>query len=47
MAEVVVNNVGPVGKNYSEIYPFNSSEYYNKYCVIDLEDMWHFNLTAI
>ena len=47
MTEVVANNIGPVGTNYSSIYPFNSTEYYHQLCDITMEDMWHFNLTAI
>ena len=35
MVDVVANHVGPVGTDYSQIYPFNSSEHYHDYCNIE------------
>ena len=38
MVDIVVNHVGPVGDNYSSIYPFNSPDHYHSYCIIDSGD---------
>lgn len=35
MVDIVVNHVGPVGTDYSSIYPFNSPDHYHNYCMID------------
>lgn len=35
MVDIVVNHVGPVGTDYSSIYPFNSPDHYHSYCMID------------
>ena len=35
MVDIVLNHVGPVGTDYSSIKPFDSSEHYHDYCVID------------
>jgi alpha-amylase len=34
MVDVVANHVGPVGTNYSSIYPFNQSSHYHSNCQI-------------
>ena len=34
MVDVVANHVGPVGPNYSTIYPFNQSAHYHSNCQI-------------
>ena len=34
MVDVVANHVGPVGKNYGGINPFNKPEHYHDYCII-------------
>jgi alpha-amylase len=34
MVDVVANHVGPVGTDYSKIYPFNKSEHYHSNCQI-------------
>lgn len=34
MVDVVFNHVGPVGYDYSGIYPFNKAEHYHDYCEI-------------
>nr|AIG55673.1 secreted protein [Thraustotheca clavata] len=34
MVDVVANHVGPVGTNYAQIYPFNSSSHYHSSCDI-------------
>ena len=38
MVDVVANHVGPVGTNYSQIYPFNSSDHYHSNCDINWND---------
>lgn len=36
MVDVVANHVGPVGTDYSKVYPFNqASHYHNKCDIID------------
>jgi alpha-amylase len=35
MVDIVMNHVGPVGTDYSSIYPFNSPDHYHDYCEID------------
>lgn len=34
MVDVVANHVGPVGTDYSRVYPFNKSEHYHSNCQI-------------
>lgn len=34
MVDVVANHSGPVGTDYSQIYPFNDASHYHDYCVI-------------
>jgi len=35
MLDVVANHVGPVGFNFSQIFPFNSASNYHPYCIIE------------
>ena len=42
MVDVVANHVGPIGFDYSNIFPFNTPDYYHKYCEIRKED-WKTN----
>jgi alpha-amylase len=32
MVDVVANHVGPIGENYSRIYPFNRNDHYHTRC---------------
>jgi alpha-amylase len=34
MVDVVANHVGPVGSDFSKIYPFNKAEHYHPTCQI-------------
>ena len=34
MVDVVANHVGPVGTNYSQVYPFNQASHYHSTCQI-------------
>ena len=34
MVDVVANHVGPVGEDYSSIYPFNQPSHYHEKCSI-------------
>lgn len=38
MVGIVCNHVGPVGFDYSSLYPFNKEEHYHDYCDIRQED---------
>lgn len=38
MVDVVGNHMGPVGTDYSSIVPFNSTDHYHDYCVIQQDD---------
>ena len=38
MVDIVMNHIGPVGTDYSSIYPFNSPDHYHNYCVIQDSD---------
>ena len=41
MVDVVANHVGPVGTDYSQVYPFNSADHYHDYCDInDWSNQW-------
>ena len=41
MVDVVANHVGPVGTDYSQVYPFNLAEHYHDYCDInDWSNQW-------
>ena len=41
MVDVVANHVGPVGTDYSQIYPFNLAEHYHDYCdITDWTNQW-------
>jgi alpha-amylase len=41
MVDLVFNHVGPVGTDFSRIYPFNSSEHYHDWCEINnWDDQW-------
>ena len=35
MLDVVANHIGPVGTDYSTIYPFNKPEHYHSICQVD------------
>lgn len=41
MLDVVANNIGPVGNDYSEIAPFNNTDDYHNYCEIDEDAIKH------
>jgi alpha-amylase len=34
MLDIVGNHAGPVGMDFSQIYPFNKEEHYHTYCEI-------------
>jgi alpha-amylase len=34
MLDIVVNHAGPVGTDYSQVYPFNQSEHYHSQCQV-------------
>ena len=34
MIDIVVNHVGPVGNDFTNVHPFNSSEYYHQECQV-------------
>ncbi len=38
MVDVVANHSGPVGTDYSRVYPFNDASHYHDYCVISNDD---------
>ena len=38
MVDVVANHMGPVGTDYSQLFPFNKQEHYHNYCVISSDD---------
>lgn len=38
MLDVVANHVGPIGSDYSRVYPFNKEEHYHDNCDIKDED---------
>lgn len=38
MVDIVLNHVGPIGTDYSSMYPFNRPEHYHNYCVIQDQD---------
>ena len=38
MVDVVANHSGPVGTEFSRIYPFNDSSHYHDYCLISNDD---------
>jgi len=41
MVDVVANHVGPVGTDYSQVYPFNSADHYHDYCdITDWTNQW-------
>ena len=41
MVDVVANHVGPVGTDYSKIYPFNSADHYHDRCdITDWSNQW-------
>jgi len=41
MLDVVANHVGPVGDDFSRIYPFNQAEHYHSTCQItDWNNQW-------
>ena len=41
MADVVANHVGPVGTDYSQIYPFNQASHYHNRCdITDWNNQW-------
>jgi hypothetical protein len=41
MVDVVVNHVGPVEQDYSQISPFDHKRHYHKYCKIEnWDDQW-------
>ena len=40
MVDVVANHSGPVGDDFSQIYPLNHSEHYHSDCDINWNDQW-------
>jgi alpha-amylase len=41
MVDVVANHVGPIGQDFSRIYPFNKAEHYHSDCQIqDFGNQW-------
>jgi len=40
MVDVVANHVGPIGNDFSQIYPLNKSEHYHNNCDIDWNNQY-------
>jgi alpha-amylase len=38
MLDIVANHMGPVGTDYSSLYPFNDPSHYHDYCIINPDD---------
>lgn len=41
MVDVVANHSGPIGTDYSRVFPFNKAEHYHDYCIITNDDFAH------